>query len=102
MKAKFIMSEHVAVNFGYPGAFGSSKIIGIVQTKSAIKYNVQVVLSPPHVKPREVTRLYNIEERFIMSRQDWLNANQARPSFGTEYFNEEILLTPSRADSANI
>lgn len=89
MKTKFELGQHVAVNFGYPGAFGSSKIIAVISLVGQVRYNVQVNLSPPH-QPEELTRLYNVEERFIVTRQEWLDWNQSRPSFGTEYFSEEM------------
>lgn len=95
MESKFKIGDNVAVNFGYAGAFGACKITGVHFTINKVKYDVEIDVEYPDEtlqRTTHKTRLYNIDSDFVVSRQEWLDWNHSRKSFGTEYFNEQMPL----------
>lgn len=95
MRTKFRMHEHVGVDFGYSGKFGGSKITGIHITENRVKYDLEIIHKKREQDDKfassdDVTRIYNVEERFIMSRQKWLDYNQSLLGYGIDKIGEDI------------
>lgn len=88
---EFQIGQSVAVNFGYAGSFGACTVTGIHLTREKIKYDLEVKFQYSETE-EFTTRIYNIDSKFIVSRQEWLDWNQSRPSFGAKFFNEEMPL----------
>jgi hypothetical protein len=91
----FGIGDEVAINFGYAGHFGACTVTGVHFTRNKVKFDVEISVVHQGTDEKGVTRLYNIDSDFVVSRQEWLDWNQSRKSFGTEYYNEQMPLSQS-------
>jgi hypothetical protein len=99
MDSRFKHGDHVAVDFGYSGKFGGSKVTGVHFTASKVRYDLEIITKKDYVdEPKTpaydlVTRIYNVDSGFVMSRQEWLDLNQREPGIQT-IKEDEVRISP--------